>query len=242
MTPFSPAEATGLLFAQPDVELEISDGAFIRVHAIRIEHDLVVATAPRLSVQTGMTLTGRVIGPDGQPWAIPLHIEDASYHTPDLAVCRMRATACEVDTTRRSAQRVPIGGVAWLEAVNCRDIVDGDRVDGSLEDLSRTGVAFTTTRVLREGDRLVFNGRFFADSISGEVRVASVRPAVAPGHIVVGCRFIDVDAGSIARIDRILSGGREPENGQIDVSAIRDLASGGENDDSGGWRGIFRRG
>ena len=54
MTPFSPAEAVGLLFAQPDVELEISDGAFIRVHAIRIENDLVVATAPRLSVQSGM--------------------------------------------------------------------------------------------------------------------------------------------------------------------------------------------
>jgi len=240
MTPFTPAEAVGLLFAQPDVEIEISDGAFIRVHAIRIEHDLVVATAPRLSVQTGMNLTGRVIGPDGQPWAISLHLEDASYHTPDLAVCRMQATGCEIDTTRRSAQRVPIGGVAWLEAVNCRDIVDGDRVDGSLEDLSRTGVAFTTPRVLREGDRLIFNGRFFADSISGEVRVASIRPASAPGQTVVGCRFIDIDAESIARIDRILSGGREPEDsGRINVSALRDLAS-GEND-GGGWRGIFRR-
>jgi hypothetical protein len=240
MTPFSPAEALSLLFAQPDVELEISDGAFIRVHAIRIENDLVVATAPRLSVQTGMTLTGRVIGPDGQPWAVPLHLEDASYHTPDLAVCRMRATGCDIDITRRSAQRVPIGGVAWLEAVNCRDIVDGDRVDGSLEDLSRTGVAFTTARVLREGDRLIFNGRFFADSISGEVRVASIRKASAPGQTVIGCRFIDIDADSIARIDRILSGGREPDNGQIDVSALRDLASGGE-DDGIGWRGIFKR-
>ncbi len=58
---------------------------------------------------------------------------------------------------------------------------------------------------------------------------------------MVGCRFIDIDADSVARIDRILSGGREPEgDAQIDVSALRDLAS-GENDGSG-WRGIFKRG
>jgi hypothetical protein len=152
----------------------------------------------------------------------------------------MRATGCAIDATRRSAQRVPIGGVAWLEAVNCQEVVDGDRVDGSLEDLSRTGVAFITARVLREGDRLIFNGRFFADSISGEVRVASVRKANAPGQTVIGCRFIDIDADSISRIDRILSGGREPDNGQIDLSALRNLASGGE-DDGTGWRGIFKR-
>ena len=124
-----------------------------------------------------MTLTGRVLGPDGRPWELHLHVDDASYHTPDLAIVQMHPTDIAVDASRRSAERVPIGGVAWLEAVNCQDVVDRDRVDGTLEDLSRTGVSFATSRVLRVGDRLIFHGRFFADSISGEVRVASVRPA-----------------------------------------------------------------
>jgi hypothetical protein len=180
-----------------------------------------------------MSLTGRVVGPDGRPWELTMHVDDASYHTPDLAMLRLYPTAVGVDESRRAAERVPIGGVAWLEAVNCQDVVDRDRVDGTLEDLSRTGVAFTTARVLRVGDRLLFHGRFFADSISGEVRVASVRPAAAPGQTVVGCRFLDIDDASVNKINRILNGGREPESRSagLDVSSLRGLAAGAEDDD-----------
>ena len=150
-----------------------------------------------------------------------------------------------MDDSRRAAERVPIGGVAWLEAVNCQDVVDRDRVDGSLEDLSRTGVAFTTARVLRVGDRLLFHGRFFADSISGEVRVASVRPAAAPGQTVVGCRFLDIDEASLNKIARILNGGREPESRSagLDVPSLRGLAAGAEDDEppSSSWLGRLKR-
>ena len=233
MSPLSPVDAVSLLFASPDVELELAGGGLLRVHAILVEGEHVTATAPRLSVATGMVLTGRVVGPDGRPWELTMHVDDAAYHTPDLAMLRMHPSAIGVDASRRTAERVPIGGVAWLEAVNCQDVVDRDRVDGTLDDLSRTGVAFTTARVLRVGDRLMFHGRFFADSINGEVRVASVRPAHQPGHTVVGCRFLHVDNDSIAKIDRILNGGREPDSRStgLDVSSLRDLAAGAEEAD-----------
>jgi hypothetical protein len=141
---------------------------------------------------------------------------------------------------------VPIGGVAWLEAVNCQEVVDRDRVDGTLDDLSRTGVAFTTARVLRVGDRLMFHGRFFADSISGEVRVASVRPAHQPGHTVVGCRFLHVDHDSIAKIDRVLSGGQEPhEQPSLSIAALRELVVVEDGDEpeeeDTGWLSRIRR-
>jgi PilZ domain len=246
MSPLSPVDAVSLLFNSPDVELELAGGGLLRVHAILVEGERVTATAPRLSVATGMLLTGRVVGPDGRPWELKMHVDDAAYHTPDLAMLRMHPTAVGVDESRRAAERVPIGGVAWLEAVNCQDVVDRDRVDGSLEDLSRSGVAFTTARVLRVGDRLLFHGRFFADSISGEVRVASVRPATAPGQTVVGCRFLDIDDGSVAKIDRILNGGREPDSRSagFDVSSLRDLAAGAEESDEpsgSSWFGRLKR-
>jgi hypothetical protein len=155
--------------------------------------------------------------------------------------------AIQVDESRRAAERVPIGGVAWLEAVNCQEVVDRDRVDGTLDDLSRTGVAFTTARVLRVGDRLMFHGRFFADSINGEVRVASVRPAHQPGHTVVGCRFLHVDNDSIAKIDRVLSGGQEPsEQPGLSIAALRELVvvEDGvepEEDPGSGWLSRIRR-
>ena len=152
-----------------------------------------------------MQVTGRVIDEDGTPWELSMVIDNATYHSPDLALIALRVLQVDVDASRRADQRVPIGGVAWLVAVSCRDVVDGDRVEGSLEDLSKSGVAFATRRVLRIHDRLMFHGRFFADEINGEVRVASLRPAQAPGQMIVGCRFLDLDAESAARIDRILS-------------------------------------
>jgi hypothetical protein len=246
MSPLTPVDAVSLLFNATEVELELAGGGLLRVRRMLVQGEQVTATAPRLSIATGMSLTGRVIGPDGRPWELTLLVDDAAYHTPDLAIVRMHPSAIRVDASRRTSQRVPIGGVAWLEAVNCQDVVDHDRVDGTLEDLSRSGVAFTTARVLRIGDRLLFHGRFFADSISGEVRVASVRPAAAPGQTVVGCRFIDVDESSAAKIDRILSGGRysPSESDPVDFSSLRDLAAGGEDgtSTSAGWlRRLTRR-
>jgi PilZ domain len=252
MTPLSPVDAMSLLFNRPEAELELAGGGLLRVSLKSLDGERAVVTAPRLSVATGMSLTGRVVGPDSRPWEIHLLVDDASYHTPDLAMVRIHPTAIGVDESRRAAERVPIGGVAWLEAVNCQDVVDGDRVDGTLEDLSRTGVAFSTARILRVGDRLIFNGRFFADSISGEVRVASVRPSAAPGHTIVGARFLELDRESIARVDRILSGGREPaaQPGGLSIAALRELAANapvdddsGEDDEAagGGWLSRIRR-
>ena len=233
MSPLSPVDAVSLLFRTSDVELELAGGGALRVRRILVDGEHVTATAPRLSVATGMVLTGRIVGPDGRPWELTLHVDDAAYHTPDLAMLRMHPTAVGVDDSRRVAERVPIGGIAWLEAVNCQDVVDRDRVDGSLEDLSRTGVSFTTARVLRVGDRLLFHGRFFADSIRGEVRVASVRPASVPGQTIVGCRFLDIDEGSVAKIDRILNGGREPDahSAGLDLTSLRGMATMAEEED-----------
>ena len=244
----SAAEAMSLLFNKPDVELELDGGGILRVRLVTLDGEQVSATAPRLQVATGMTLVGRVIGPDGRAWSVNLVVEDAGYHSHDLAIVQMHSRSVGVDESRRVAQRVPIGGVAWLEAVNCQDVVDRDRVDGTLEDLSRTGVAFTTNRLLRVGDRLIFHGRFFADSISGEVRVASGRPAHQPGHTIVGCRFLHVDAESVEKIDRVLSGGKAPAErpSSISLAELRDLAGSGSepeptDDGSGGWLRRIRK-
>lgn len=242
----SPTDAMSLLFNKPDVELELDGGGILRIHLISLEGERATVTAPRLSVATGMTLTGRVVGPDARPWELHLNVDDASYHTQDLAMVQLVPGAIQVDESRRASERVPIGGVAWLEAVNCQDVVDRDRVDGTLDDLSRTGVAFTTARLLRVGDRLMFHGRFFADSINGEVRVASVRPAHQPGHTVVGCRFLHVDTDSIAKIDRVLSGGQEPSEPPLSIAALRELVvvEDGvepEEDPGSGWLSRIRR-
>jgi len=89
----------------------------------------------------------------------------------------------------------------------------------------------------------MFHGRFFADSISGEVRVASVRPASSMNHAIVGCRFLDIDPESIARIDNILSGGRSTGEAKPSVSlqTLRSELASDAAAESGSWRKVFRR-
>jgi len=186
-----------------------------------------------------MQLIGRIVGEDDRPWAISLTVKGAEFHTPELAKVRLHAVRVAIDRSRRTAVRVPAGGIAWLVAVNCQDVVDNDRVDGTLTDLSRSGVGFATQRTLRRGDRLFFHGRFFAEEVKAEVRVASVRTAPG-GRTTVGAKFIDIDSANLARVDRILAGIARPE--PVDVRSLREL---GQVQASSGrerrWLRVFRR-
>ena len=101
--------------------------------------------------------------------------------------------------------------MAWLAAVNCQHVVDGDRVDGTMVDLSVDGVAFATNRVLRPGDRLLFHGRFFAEHVDADVRVSSVRESAAPGRLIVGCSFVEIDPENRARVERLAARDPRPE-------------------------------
>jgi hypothetical protein len=123
--------------------------------------------------------------------------------------------------------------------VNCQHVVDGDRVDGTMVDLSREGVAFATNRVLRPADRLTFHGRFFADTVEAEVRVTSVREA-ASGRLVVGCSFIEINAENRARVARLAANAPADPRPSATFSDLRLLAS-DEEPEQGGWRRRFKR-
>ena len=168
-----------------------------------------------------------------------LLVDEADYHSHDLARVRLRAEAVTADASRRRSPRVRAGGIAWLTAVNCQHVVDRDRVDGTMVDLSREGVAFATNRVLRPSDRLTFHGRFFADAVEAEVRVTSVREA-ASGRLVVGCSFIEIDAENRARVERLAANAPAQGRPAASFSELRLLAA-DEQPGQGGWRRRFKR-
>ena len=242
MSRLSPSQAVSALFAAPSQELEVEGGGRLSLYAQTTSGTRVRATAPRLKVAQGMTLIGRLVADDGRPWAVSLLVEKADFHSEELASVELRAVRIGLDSTRREAVRVPAGGVAWLTAVNCQHVVDGDRVDGTMTDLSRNGVGFATNRTLRRGDRLTFHGRFFKDEVDAEVRVASVRDA-ASGRVIVGARFIAIDPENLARVERILAGGVRSEPTSLDLDSLRDLAAAATGDSAAprGWRKLFRR-
>lgn len=242
--PLSRQQAISMLFSGLEATLESDDGASVTVQPSGMAGDTVWVTAPRLQIAGGRHLRGRLIAADGEPWVIELVVDEADYHSHDLARVRLTAKDVRADESRRRNPRMPAGGLAWLAAVNCQHVVDGDRVDGTMIDLSREGVAFATNRVLRPGDRLTFHGRFFADQVDAEVRVTSVREANAAGRQIVGCTFIEIDAENQARVERLAAG--EPRQAPpppvaFDVSRLRVLATDGDKSEPGGWRRRFKR-
>ena len=228
-----------MLFSGLAADLESEHGATVTVQPSGMAGDTVWVTAPRLQVAGGMRLRGRLLDVDGEPWIVSLVVDEADYHSHDLARVRLRADAVTADASRRRSPRVRAGGIAWLSAVNCQNVVDGDRVDGTMVDLSRDGVAFATNRVLRPSDRLTFHGRFFADTVEAEVRVTSVRDA-ASGRLVVGCAFIEIDAENRARVERLAANAPAQGRPAASFSELRLLAA-DEQPGQGGWRRRFKR-
>jgi hypothetical protein len=198
MSEISTGDALRILHAAEQVALRDPDGNELPLTVTGERADGLDGFAPRVAVSVGMTLTTRVVSPDGEPWALRFVIDEATIASPDTASVRLRLERCQFDPFRRLAPRLHTGGSAWLIAVNCQQVVDGDRVDGTIQDISV----------------------FFSDEVEGEVRLASVRPSAIPDRSIYGCQFIRIDDENRQRVERLLRGKRAP---RADLSPIRSL-------------------
>ncbi|HEY0389326.1 MAG TPA: PilZ domain-containing protein [Gaiellales bacterium] len=198
-------------------------------------------TAERLRIGEGGEIVARVHGDDLRPWIVRFGIESAAYHTPEHALVVLRARGIRLDERHRQADRTPLGGHARLVAVNCQDVVDGDVVEGSILDVSDSGVALLTRRLLRQGDRLQFTGRFFATVVEAEVRVARVTESAGQRH--VGCMFIAISGADRAKLRKVTTA--RPGGGTADFSILHQLAAEREareaEEQTSRWRRLFRR-
>lgn len=239
----TPTQAVAQLFAAHQVDLEIEGGSPLTFVVSAVDRTRAVGLAPRLQVRRGMSLVGRVIGADGRPWMLSLEVEEAHFHNDKLAQVQLHARRVGLDATRRGTVRQPSGGVAWLEALSCRDTPDGTRIDAIMNDLSLSGVGFTTTHVVRLDDEYRFHGRFFAEEVEADVIIASLRPAAHSGKTIAGARFMALDGVNRARIEHILDGVRQPEGAAdpLDLGTLRELAAEPSAAEGGSWRRMFRR-
>jgi len=241
MHEMSPDDAVRILRSAGQIGLWDADGGAVPVTITgELRHGL-TGTAPRFAVAGGLVLTTRVLASNGDPHTVTLLVEHAAYESQELASVQLSVRSVDLDPRHRRSPRLRIGGTAWLVALNCRDVVDGDRVDGAIVDVSSSGVAFSTSRLLRRGDYLQFHGRFFAETVVGEVRVASLRRAAVPDRTIYGCEFIAIDDASRERLRRLLSGERRES---VDLTAIHELVHAHRSGQTAeaGRRRRFRRG
>ena len=237
------AEALARLCDSETVHLRTREGTPVDLLVGTVAGELASGTASRAVVAPGMPLVGQIADELSGAWYVDLRVVRAEYATPDLAAVAVLATGVRPDDSRREEERVPAGGITWLVAIDCSAVEGGTRVEGSLSDLSRTGVSFVTPWPLLPGDRLMFHGRFFADEVNAEVVVASVRPSPLPGRRLAGCSFSELPELDRLRIDRILtmSGASRRPSG-VDAGPLRAITGGqGDAADGGGRRLLFRR-
>jgi hypothetical protein len=232
--------AVELLSRTGSAEFERDLGGVLTVAIGRVFGSRLTGTADRMRVVGGMELFGRVVV-GGRRYRVTMVCERAVLETAYDARIRLRA----VDVMEEGAETIVLASrqtlrrPARMTAIYCSDIVDGAVVDGTIVDLSRLGVTFQTTRMLRRGDRLFLRARFFAEPLETSVRVASTRKV--DGAVVAECVF-QVPTRELAETVERIASLREsvPASTPFDIASVRRSLI-VEHIDEAPWRRLLRR-
>jgi hypothetical protein len=104
------------LVAESALDMQDETGGTFEVWTIACDGDMVNASAPRLQVQDGMTMTAEVLV-DGLPYAVAVRVERADYRSETRASLKMRVTQVEPAGARRGEERVELTGSGNLHAL-----------------------------------------------------------------------------------------------------------------------------
>lgn len=232
--------AVELLSRTGSADLERDIGGVLTVSISRVFGSQLTATADRMRVVGGMELSGRVVV-GGRRYRVTLVCERAVLETAYDARIRLRAVGVSAEgaETIVLASRQTLQRPARMTAIYCSDVVDGDVVDGTIIDLSRLGITFRTTRLLRRGDRLFLRARFYAEPLETPVRVSSSR--LVKGSVVAECVF-QVPTRELAETVERIAAAREavPGGAPLDIASVRRSLI-VERVEEGPWRRLLRR-
>ncbi|HSD01344.1 MAG TPA: PilZ domain-containing protein [Gaiellales bacterium] len=201
-----------MLAAASVVDVDTDRGESVELWTISSEGQSVAASAPRLSVASGMRLECRLATEDAplHVWAV---IESAEYRSQARAALTLRVLDVESEGYERRAPRMPLSASGVVRATVCDRIPPGERLPARIVDLSESGVGIVVDDIRpRPGDRMWLSARFIEGELGADLRVAHVRPIARGGQMIVGCSFIDPEAlrGVVSRVVSRLAGtGRE---------------------------------
>ncbi len=230
-----------MLGSKAAIAVEEASGRELELTPLSHAGTRLTATGDRLRIGESDVLLARVHGDDLRPWLVGFEIESAAFQSAKLAKVVLRGRSIRLDERHRQADRTSLGGHARLVAVNCQNVVDGDVVEGSIVDVSDSGVALLTRRLLRAGDRLDFSGRFFATVVTAEVRVARV--TTVDDQLLAGCTFISIAAAErrkLREVTAVRPAGEPADFSLLQFMAAERMAREVEPQ-TGLWRRMLRR-
>ena len=232
--------AVELLSRTGSADFERDIGGVLTIGITRVFGSQLTGTADRMRIVGGMELQGRVVEV-GRRYRVTLVCERAVLETAYDARVRLRAVevAEEGAETIVLATRQTLQRPARMTAIYCSDVVDGDVVDGTIIDLTRLGVTFQTTRLLRRGDRLFLRARFYAEPLETTVRVASTR--TVNGEVIAECAFQMPTRELAEMVERIGRARTDvPASAPLDIASVRRSLT-VEHVEEAPWRRLLRR-
>lgn len=204
-----------MLAAASVIDVETDRGESVELWTISSEGQSVAASAPRLSVASGMRIECRLATDDAplHVWAV---IETAEYRSQARAALTLRVLDVESEGYERRAPRMPLSASGVVRATVCDRIPPGERIAARIVDLSEAGVGVLVddTRP-RPGDRMWLSARFIEGEVGADLRVAHVRPTGRGGEMAVGCSFIEPEAVAtvVSRVVARLGGASRDHGG-----------------------------
>jgi PilZ domain-containing protein len=197
------SKAARSLVGASALEMVSPTGELVEIWTISSQGDVVDASASRLLVAEGMTLSCR-LAIDGLPHRVVVNVEAAYVRSQARAGIRLRVVEASVDGYNRQSARVLLSARATLTAVACERLVPGEPLQVNIGDMSASGIgAIVHDHRPRVGDRMNLYCRFLEGEVKCDVRIVRKTQREADTH--VGCNYLALPASTEAVVLRVLN-------------------------------------
>jgi hypothetical protein len=179
------------------------NGTALALTVQEAEGDTVRGLVPRLSLVGVETVSVRFVEA-GEAWVARFDLESAEFHTDAEALVVLRLLEMEHAGSGHVAPRVPVHAAGMLKAVQCKNALRGNDYTVRVDDVSESGLQFTTELDLVADDSFMLTFEVGGRRLHLLAEAVAVRPGPYGRH-VVGARITEWGPGdrkTIAELGR----------------------------------------
>ena len=196
------AGALASLAGRSDVAAVGQNGTELPLEVLEVGADTVRGLVPRLRLVGVEQLTLR-FAHEMTPWAAVFELETAEYHSDEQALVALRLLSLDTAGSGRVAPRVTIHAAGMLRAGHCQNAVRGNEYTVRVDDVSETGMQFSTELQLVRGDQFSVTFEALGRRLHLDAEAMSSRPGPY-GRQVVGARILGFGPGDVKTIRELV--------------------------------------
>ncbi len=200
-------EAAALVLAslpgRTGVQATSQEGTTLLCDPFQLDGEVLRAYVPRLQLAGVQRLTLRfAVG--GNPWRAEFELEQAEYYSFEQAIAELRLLTIERDGAGRQKARARVRAAGVMTAILCQNAVDGNEYDVTVEDVSETGVQFSTEFQVEPRDQFSLTMRADGERFRMVATAVNVSEA-AYGRHTVGAKITEISESELLALRRLIT-------------------------------------